>query len=152
VAKKKSSPQPQDKPLVPAAKRVKIILKDTLVIYRSQEDGCWIAHSLRTDQVGVGDRIVVALADAIKAVHQVSDLAAGDSTIRLRREAPPDVQEMARRAKPLPREIYEIAHKMVHGQWPEYLHTDIKPQDDVDSFEIAIDEDCSISSHPLNPR
>lgn len=91
--------------------------RDTAVIY--EQEGYWVAHSLRTDQVGVGDRIVDALADLIIATHQVCDLAAEDDTIACFREAPAKIQRMAAQAKPLPGEIYEVAHKMATGEWPE---------------------------------
>jgi len=126
-------------------------LDDTIVIYRSEEDECWVAHSLRTDQLGVGPRIVDALADAIKAVGQVAEVAASDPTIALFREAPPRIQEMARRARPMPTEIYEIALKMARGQWPEYLEPDITPHGTDELFEIQVNDELGVvgESTPL---
>ncbi|MGB2823246.1 MAG: hypothetical protein WBF17_19840 [Phycisphaerae bacterium] len=92
---------------------------DACVIYYSRGDGCWIAHGLHTDQIGTGDCVVHALADLMIALQELADLAAEDPSIAMLREAPPAIQRKARSAQPLPRELYEIAHKMVHGQWPD---------------------------------
>ena len=93
-------------------------VEDTCVIYESRADKCWIAHSLRTDQIGAGDCVVAALEDLLRAVEQVFKLAAEDGDVAIFREAPKRIQKMAESAEPLPREIYEIAHKRVHGGWP----------------------------------
>jgi hypothetical protein len=103
--------------------------QDTFVIFHSDEDGCWIAHSLRMDQIGTGDGVMAALGDGIKATHQVAQLVAEDPTIALLRDAPDDIQDMARRATSARREVYEIAFKMAHDQWPDDLEPDITPRD-----------------------
>ena len=94
-------------------------LQDEIIIYFSKEDGCWIAHSLRTDQIGTGGRIVDALADALKAIDEVFDLAARDKTVAHLREAPAEVKRKVKRSARLPREIYEIAHQKARGHWPK---------------------------------
>jgi hypothetical protein len=99
------------------AKR-KANLNEGIVIYFSQEDNCWIAHSLKTDQLGTGERIVDALADVLKAIHLIRDEAAKDRSLALYRDAPREIQQMFKKAKSLPGEIFEVAHKMVHGEWP----------------------------------
>lgn len=101
--------------------------EDEVVIYHSEEDGCWVAHSLRTDQVGAGDRIVDALATLIRGIHGLCRLAAQDRTVGYLREAPAEIQNLARKAKVLPLEVYEVAHKMATGQWPEDLKVDVTP-------------------------
>ena len=114
---------------------------DTLIIYFSKEDECWIAHSLRTDQIGTGERIVDALTDAIKAVHAVCKAAAEDETIAYLREAPEDVQTRAKNATQLPIEIYEIAHKKATGEWPEEVNVEIEPsRGRAKAFAIRMDE------------
>jgi hypothetical protein len=70
--------------------------RDTVVIYHSPEDGCWIAHSLRSDQIGTGRHPIEALADLIKAIKQVFDLAKRDKTIAYLREAPAEIQALAK--------------------------------------------------------
>lgn len=119
------------------AKR-KIVRDDSVVIYWSEDDGRWIAHSLKTDQVGTGDRIVDALADVLNAVKSVCEEAEKDPTLAVLRDAPHDIRERAARAKKLPREIYEVAHKMVHGTWPE----DWNPPEPVkpETFTAQIEE------------
>jgi hypothetical protein len=94
---------------------------DIAVLYRSEEDSVWVAHSLRTDQVGVGNRIVDALADLIRAVDAVLAIAHADKTVAYLREAPADIQKLRDSAKCLPGEIYEVAHKMARGQWPDEI-------------------------------
>ena len=111
---------------------------DTAVIYYSRADACWIAHSLRTDQIGTGGRIVDALADLIKAILQVCELAKKDQTIAVLRPAPKEIRDLVKRAKPLPRESYEVAHRMVHNQWPEYIEPDFKPRDEGESFTTEV--------------
>ena len=91
------------------------------VIYWSKQDDCWIAHSLHTDQIGHGAGPLYALADMLKAVQEVMALAGEDETIQPWREAPPRVQKMCKAADPLPKETFEVAYMMAHGQWPEYL-------------------------------
>jgi hypothetical protein len=96
----------------------KIQLDEEAVIYFSEEDQCWIAHGLHTDQIGTGQRIVDALADFIKAVDQILDEAAKDESLAYLREAPREIRKIYKTAQALPGEIYEVAHKMVHGRWP----------------------------------
>jgi hypothetical protein len=100
------------------AKR-KANLKESMVIYWSDEDKCWIAHTLKTDQIGTGERIVDALADVLKALQMIHEEASKDRSLAVLRDAPKEIQDMRRTAKKLPMEIYEVAHKMVHGKWPE---------------------------------
>ncbi|MGC9261671.1 MAG: hypothetical protein ACP5I8_16525 [Phycisphaerae bacterium] len=77
---------------------------DTAVIYHSTEDNCWIAHSLRTDQIGTGERVVDALADLIRGVRAVLRLAQKDESIAYLREAPPEIKKLATRSRKLPHE------------------------------------------------
>jgi hypothetical protein len=93
---------------------------DTFAIFYSSEDKCWVAHSLRTDQFGTGKSILDAFVDGMRAVDQVVALAVKKPGIEVFSEAPEEIQQIARRARPLPKEIYDIAHKQLYGQWPEY--------------------------------
>jgi hypothetical protein len=92
---------------------------DSFVIYRSDEDQCWVAHSLRTDQIGTGERMVDALADVLKAVYLVQDEALKDGSLAAYREAPKEIQDLAKKAKKLPTEIFDVAHMIAHGEWPK---------------------------------
>jgi endonuclease YncB( thermonuclease family) len=94
-------------------------LSDSVVIYFSQEDNCWIAHGLRTDQIGTGDRIVDALAEVLRAIQAIHEEALKDGSLAVYRDAPKEIRDMFKAAKKLPGEIYEVAHKMAHGLWPE---------------------------------
>ena len=93
--------------------------EDTFVIYFSKTDDCWIGHSLKTDQIGTGDCVLDALVDATIAVKAAYDIAKNDSSIDFLRQAPQDIQEIAKRAKNLPKELAEIAYKRITGDWPE---------------------------------
>ena len=92
--------------------------KESIVIYWSEEDVCWIAHTLKTDQIGTGSRIVDALADVLKALLMIHEEARKDRSLAVFRNAPKEIQDIAKTAKRLPMEIYDVAHKMVHGTWP----------------------------------
>jgi hypothetical protein len=118
----------------------KLNLNESAVIYHSDEDECWIAHGLHTDQIGTGDRLVTALADLMKAVHSVCELAATDETISYLRPAPPEIQKMFAQARVLPKELSEISHKMAFGEWPEYLRADFTPEDVDGSFRAEMSE------------
>lgn len=93
---------------------------DTFAIFYSGEDKCWVAHSLRTDQFGTGKSVLDAFVNGMRAVDQVVALAAKKPGIQVFSEAPQEIQQIARRAQPLPKEIYDIAHKQLYGEWPEY--------------------------------
>jgi hypothetical protein len=112
---------------------------DTAIIFYSEEDGCWVAHGLHTDQVGTGNKLVAALADLMQAIQAVCDLALADESIAFLREAPPEIQRIAASAKPLPKELSEIAHKMAYGDWPDYLKLDIDAEGD-GSFSAEVSE------------
>jgi NTP pyrophosphatase (non-canonical NTP hydrolase) len=102
---------------------------DEVVIYWSKDDHCWIAHTIQTDQIGTGDRIVDALADVLKAVASIIEEAERDCTLAIYRDAPDEIKDIAKTAKRLPHEIYEVAHKMVHGDWPKDWNPP-EPRDD----------------------
>jgi hypothetical protein len=102
-------------------------LRETCVIYESAEDGCWVAHGLRTDQIGTGDCVVDALVDFIRALDQIIKVAGREKNVELYRPAPPEIRAKAKTAKKLPREICEIAHKTLCGKWPSGLDVCVKP-------------------------
>jgi hypothetical protein len=112
---------------------------DKVVIYHSQADGCWLAHSLRTDQVGAGADMGRALADLIRGIDQLLALAEEDQTVAYQREAPAEIQALAARSKALPKEIYEVAHKLARGDWPESIEPAFTGNDD-EAFTADIPE------------
>lgn len=92
--------------------------EDTIIIYYSAEDSCWIAHSLRTDQIGACDHPVSALVALVKAVRAIVQLAKRDESIAYLREAPPEIQRRARNAKLIPASVFGMACDMAAGDWP----------------------------------
>ena len=98
------------------------------VIYWSKSDDLWVSHCLRTDQIGLGPGPVYALADMMKAVKQVMAVAVEDKTVQPWREAPERVQAMFAKGEKLPKEMVEVAYKMVHGDWPAYLKVECEPK------------------------
>jgi hypothetical protein len=111
---------------------------DRALIYHSPDDGCWIAHSLRTDQIGTGVDMGRALADLIRAIDQLLDLADEDETIAYLREAPQEIQDRAAACKELPGEIYEVAHKLARGEWPDDIDPAFMAQDDDEEFTAEV--------------
>jgi hypothetical protein len=93
-------------------------IMETCIIYESRKDKCWIAHSLRTDQIGTGNDVIEALADLLLAVDQLLELAEEESNIEVFRSAPSSIQNKVRTATHLPKEIYDIAHRKARGDWP----------------------------------
>jgi len=124
-----------------AMPRERIKLNETLVIFYSDEDQRWIAHGLRTDQIGDGDSVIAALEDGIRAIDAVLSVAHDDPTVAVLREAPADVQARARNSTPLPREIYEIAHRRARGDWPDEVPVDVTPKSSA-SFKTEIGEEA----------
>jgi hypothetical protein len=45
-------------------KKNRVSILETVVIFHSKEDQCWIAHGLHTDQIGTGESMLKALEDA----------------------------------------------------------------------------------------
>ncbi|HLL89737.1 MAG TPA: hypothetical protein VK324_10555 [Tepidisphaeraceae bacterium] len=126
-----------------SASKQPLQVHDQIVVYLSKEDGCWLAHSLRMDQIGAGERIVDALADLIRGVHAVLANATEDESLAYLREAPEEVQAIARQAQTLPAEIYEVAHKVATGEWPDELCVSVEPKRLGTSFTAAITE-CAV--------
>jgi hypothetical protein len=114
--------------------------EDSALIYHSQENGCWIAHSLRTDQVGTGIDMGHALADLIRGVDGLLELAREDETMAYLREAPADIRARAAASKNLPREIYEVAHKIARGDWPKDIDPAFTAQNDDEEFVSKVCE------------
>ena len=117
-----------------------VAFKDVAFIYRSQEDDCWIAHSLRTDQIGTGIDMGRALADLIRGIDSLLQIAAEDGTVAYLREAPKEIQDRAAISKPLPKEIYEVAHKIARGEWPTEIDPSFQATDDDEEFTAEVCE------------
>jgi hypothetical protein len=116
--------------------------QDECLLYYSDEDRCWIAHSLRSDQVGTGPDVVQALADLIKAIDQILALARREGDIEILREAPSEIKEKMKSANHLPNELYEIAHKIARGTWPEGFKVEAQPTE-TERYRTPIEEPVS---------
>lgn len=100
--------------------------RDEFIIYYSKEDASWVAHSLHTDQMGFGDCVVDALVDLMIGLHNLLNLAKREK-VQVLFEAPDDIKEFVRTAKPIAECILQIAiEKFQNRIPPEYtLHVDI---------------------------
>jgi hypothetical protein len=122
-----------------ARKRIREF-RETFVIYESVEDGRWIAHGLRTDQMGYGECVVDALVEYMRAIDQVMRVAAEEKDVKILRDAPPEVRARSKTAQPLPKEIYEIAHKRVRGTWPRELAVEVASTSGDAVFKARVNE------------
>ena len=89
---------------------------DTFVIYHSTGDGCWLGHSLKTDQIGCGDNPLEALAEIIRVVRIAAAEAQADPSLRLERFAPKEFWDLAKNAQPFPAGLVEAAKEMADGK------------------------------------
>jgi hypothetical protein len=97
--------------------------KDECVIYYSQEDRAWIAHSLYTDQLGYGDCVVDAIVDLLVGTRNILALYEKDPDIEVQRQAPPEIQRYRESAQRLPDVLWEVAQARLHKQlrWDTYV-------------------------------
>jgi len=87
---------------------------DTCVIYQDGHE--WVAHSIMTDQIGVGDSVLDAYVALRRALTALLEAASDDPAITVFSLAPPAVRQRALKAKPLPRELLEIAEMRLGGK------------------------------------
>ena len=90
---------------------------DRIVIYR--EDGRWVAHSIETDQIGVDEEMIVAVADLIKTVYHLLEIAEKDKTIVIKRKAPKEIIDKEKKSIILSDDIFNIACEMAMGKWSQ---------------------------------
>jgi|WetSurMetagenome_2_1015567.scaffolds.fasta_scaffold96242_2 hypothetical protein len=111
------------------AKLPKLFL-DVCVIYPSQHDkGMWVAHSINTDQLGVGDCVLDAYVELRRAVTALLAAAQDDPSIQVFRRAPQEVCDRLLTAKELPKEIQEIADMQMTGSFSATLDRPWHPSD-----------------------
>ena len=92
---------------------------DTWVFYESEhEPGMWVAHSLNTDQIGMGTCVLDAYVALHRAMHVLLQAAASDPRIDAFRPAPSEIRRIRHHARPLPREVIEIAEMRMQGKRP----------------------------------
>ncbi|MBM4023850.1 MAG: hypothetical protein FJ280_00360 [Planctomycetes bacterium] len=99
---------------------------DTCLIYFDSADKTWIAHSLETDQVGVGDCVVDALVDLMTGTRNLLELARRDKTIAVFRKAPREIVSRAKKAKPLPDVVFQIALERFTNNLPKGYRIDVE--------------------------
>lgn len=102
--------------------------KELVVVYPSSDQGVdgevWVAHSLRTDQVGVGQDPVEAVRDLCFAVKTLLEEAESDKTVRVEQPAPIEILERYHGAQPMPDELWKriqaAIQACIHHQDKEY--------------------------------
>ena len=83
---------------------------DILVIYPSHDDvepDLWVAHSVRTDQVGVGHDPVEAVRELAIAVRTLFEEAHKDARVLIEQPAPVEVLKKMAGGEPLPEPMWE---------------------------------------------
>jgi nitrogen fixation protein FixH len=81
-----------------------------------------------------------AFADLIRGIDQLLEIAKEDQTVANLREAPKEIQDRAAHSKPLPNEIFEVAHKLARGQWPQDIDPAFTAQNDDETFRAELCE------------
>ena len=110
------------------SKRSQPLFADVWVIYKSDEDpGMWVAHSLNTDQIGMGDCVVAAVAALKRVVRALMDEASRDSSIQVFCAAPRDIRKKLVGARPLPQDLLDRAEELAarHGRAPRTPKADV---------------------------
>ena len=94
-------------------KQADILFADIWVFYKSTEDpGMWVAHSLKTDQIAMGDCLLQAYV-AMKQVMRVFWKAySEDNTIEIS-PAPQEIQDKLKTAKLLEKELLARADELL---------------------------------------
>lgn len=110
---------------------------DKCVIYFSKDSGLWVAHGVTTDQLGTGDSVLDACVSYLRNIKTLLNARKQDDSIAVHRNAPNRIQVMQEVAIPVPKEITDIATKIVNGKWPHELTCDItSPDSSVYGFEL----------------
>ena len=124
--------------------RSPLSFKETFYICESPEDRCWVSHSLLTDQIGTGSCVVEALIDGMRAVDGLVALSQRDKTINVFRDAPKHILDAAKTAQELPKELYEIAHRQLYGDWPDDVKVSIDIHSDSGCFAVVAIEHAAV--------
>lgn len=83
-------------------------MADVWLIYPSEEDpGKWVAHSLNTDQLAVGDSVEEAYELLLQVMEELKRAWREDPDLDILSPAPEEVRSLLSRARPMPREIVE---------------------------------------------
>ncbi len=69
-------------------------MNDKFVVYKSE--GRFVAHSLYTDQIGIGESVESAIYELILSLFALLEEHKRDSNVQIRCNAPEDVQKLYR--------------------------------------------------------
>jgi hypothetical protein len=107
---------------------------DHILIYPCEENGqrLVIAHSIRTDQIGVSRTVDEAIFELLKAIHELLAEWKKDKEVRVLQQAPADVNEkfLSPNIRPIPHYILESAINRFH----EFLKGDLTWHPDEDDL------------------
>lgn len=90
---------------------------DICVIYQDVEvEGNWIAHSINTDHVAVGNCVLNAYVELEEVLNRLLREASRDKNIQFMSSAPQEIIDKLKHARPLPKELLEIAELRRNGK------------------------------------
>jgi len=121
-------------------KMSKISLQDIAVIYFSPADESWVAHSVYTDQLGLGLTPTKALAELMRLVDKLLAMASTDDSIEYLRKAPEEVIDRLKKCKPFPLEWFEVAHNIARGTYPDGSVEEPADALDADTYSANLGE------------
>ncbi|MCY2928805.1 MAG: hypothetical protein NTV86_04800 [Planctomycetota bacterium] len=90
------------------------IQADVWIIYKSVEDdaGRWVAHSLKTDQIAMGDSVLQAYVVMKRVMRAFWESVGEDDTI-VYSPAPKEIHDRLRRARPIPNALLVRAEELL---------------------------------------
>lgn len=92
---------------------------DTWLIYEVDEDpGMWVAHSLNTDQIAMGQSVLDAYVELRKVMTILAEEYQKNPKLDIWTPAGPEVIARLEHARMLPKEIMEIAEIKLAGKRP----------------------------------
>lgn len=98
--------------------------EDIVVVYPAEEPGQFVAHSIRTDQIGVAPTPHEALIEVLHALYDLFEEARKDRRVEIQRLAPPEVRER----------FFESATKVPDEVWNQILRRFAKSNDKGDDY------------------
>jgi hypothetical protein len=123
-------------------------LKDEFVVYYSQEDNSWVAHSLHTDQIGLGgDSVVDAIVDLLVGLHNLFEfIKYSKEYFNIAVEAPPEIFLIREKAKLLPDSVYQLVIEKLFHRIPSSWGVQVNiPQ----SEKVTVSMDLPLQECPL---
>ena len=89
---------------------------DTWVIYQStSKRGNWVAHSVNTDQIGMGTSVLNAYLELHRAMDILLAEAKKHKMADIIHPAPQEILDKLAHARPLPKKIVDIATMKLRG-------------------------------------